>query len=56
MKILKNQKCPKKFPNPRPKFFYPPNTSIRDMAVSMKNLFWSTIYEKKKILIYTFII
>lgn len=39
MKILKNQKCPKKFPNPRPKFFYPPNTSIHDMAVSKKSLF-----------------
>lgn len=39
IKILKNQKCPKKFPNPRPKFFYPPNTSIHDIAVSKKNLF-----------------
>ncbi|XP_061942403.1 uncharacterized protein LOC133667477 isoform X1 [Apis cerana] len=39
IKILKNQKCPKKFPNPRPKFFYPPNTSIHDIAIFEYN--WS---------------
>ncbi|XP_031826996.2 uncharacterized protein LOC116424572 [Nomia melanderi] len=30
---IKGEKCPERFPNPRPQFKYPPGTSLRDMAI-----------------------
>lgn len=33
IKQLRYKDCPNCFPNPRPRFSYPPGTSIRDMAV-----------------------
>lgn len=42
MNGLQTQICPSKFPNPRPNFYYPPDTSIRIMAVS--KFFYNTHY------------
>lgn len=37
-KIVKN--CPKKFPETRPRFTYPCNTSLQDIAVSLKTIMY----------------
>lgn len=42
IKLLQNQTCPKRFPDPRPKFNYPDDASIRDMAVSNLTLIYDT--------------
>ena len=37
MNGLQTQICPSKFPNPRPNFYYPPDTSISTMAIIEHN-------------------
>ncbi|XP_054001292.1 uncharacterized protein LOC128888447 [Hylaeus anthracinus] len=39
---LNNQECPKVFPNPRPQFSYPPDTSMHEMAIVEHNWFLET--------------